>query len=138
MSWPFPMMPKAFVAAILPALVALNVAAAAEPQTLELGGQAGFLGEWELSASVTEQSAGGRKEFSGPITMKHVGICSTDGPEERTGRIKLQMTGSPERIKATLVFDGRECTYNGALSATHVGRMECPATEGTPISLWQK
>jgi hypothetical protein len=137
MPWTFPIMPKAAAAAILAAVAAIGVAADAEPQTLQLSGQSGFLGEWELSATVTEQTAGGRKEFSGPLTMTHTGVCAVDGPEEKTGRINLRMLAS-SRVKATLVFDGRECTYQGALSAAHVGAMECPGGEGPPISLWLK
>jgi hypothetical protein len=137
MPWTFPMMPQAVAATILAAFAAIGVAAAAEPQTLQLGGQSGFLGEWELSATVTERPAVGRKEFSGPLTMKHTGVCAVDGPEEKTGQIKLRMLAS-SRIKATLVFDGRECTYQGALSAAHVGAMQCPGGEGPPISLWLK
>src|SRR2546421_1506858 len=51
---------------------------------------AGVLGEWELTASVS--SASNRtKEFSGPLTMRHTGICTQDGPEEKTGEIRLQV-----------------------------------------------
>jgi hypothetical protein len=134
MARPFPMTASAVVFAALTAIAA----AAAEPQSLELGGQAGYLGEWELSATVTAQPPAARREYAGSFTMKHVGVCAVDGPEERTGQIRLRML-TASRAKATLVFDGRECTYQGALSATQLGTMECrdnPDRQGTPISLW--
>jgi|HubBroStandDraft_6_1064221.scaffolds.fasta_scaffold2389401_1 hypothetical protein len=58
---------------------------------MELLGQAGVLGEWELTGNLTERGSGPSKEFSGPLKMKHVGICTQDGPEERAGEISLQV-----------------------------------------------
>jgi hypothetical protein len=136
MSRPFPLLPIA-VAGVVAELV---MDGAAEAQTLQLGGQFGYLGEWELSAEVTAQPPAARREYAGSLTMKHVGLCAIDGPEEKTGRIKLRMLAS-SRVKATLLFDGRECTYQGALSPAHIGAMECadaPDRQGTPISLWVK
>jgi hypothetical protein len=57
---------------------------------MEFLGQAGVLGEWELTGNLTEGGSG-PKEFSGPLKMKHVGICTQDGPEERAGEISLQV-----------------------------------------------
>ena len=74
---------RAVVVAAL-ALVAEFTSAAA----LELIGQAGVLGEWELTADLT--ATGGKQEFAGPIVLKHTGICSADGPETRTGEMRLQ------------------------------------------------
>ncbi|HXW26665.1 MAG TPA: hypothetical protein VEK73_18115 [Xanthobacteraceae bacterium] len=131
---------KGFIAAICPLLAAGTIAAAAEPQTLQLRGQAGFLSEWELAADVSAQSPGGRAEFSGALAIKHVGICSSHGPEEETGRITLRMLAA-SRVRATFTFDGRACIYQGALSASHVGAMECAgngASGAIPISLWLK
>jgi len=49
---------------------------------MELLGQAGELGEWELTGNLTE--SGQSMEFSGPLKMKHVGICTrTDQSNER-------------------------------------------------------
>ncbi len=124
------------VLASLGLLLAWAGAGAADPQTLQLGGQAGVLGEWELTADVTEQGAGASRELAGRVTMKHVGICAQDGPEERTGELRLQIVRPASRIKATFLFDGRECNYSGTLSAGHVGTMECRDGQKLPISLW--
>ena len=68
---------------------------------MEFLGQAGVLGEWELTGNLTEGGSGPRKEFSGPLKMKHVGICTQDGPEERAGEIRLQLAdGSESRVTA--------------------------------------
>jgi len=50
----------------------------AEP--LEIHGTTGYAGEYELSGSVSEQDSNGKKEFSGPLTVKHVGLCTYEGP----------------------------------------------------------
>jgi hypothetical protein len=111
----------------------LPVFAAAQP--FELTGQAGVLGEWELTAVVA--STGGRQEFAGPITLKHTGICTTDEPETRTGEIKLRMA-SASHIKATLTIDGNPCTYSATKSDAYVGTMSCRDRRDVPLRLWVK
>jgi hypothetical protein len=50
---------------------------------MQVYGKTGYLGEYELSSIVSEQVANGRKEYSGPLAVKHVGLCR-DGPQEAT------------------------------------------------------
>lgn len=109
-----------------------------QAQSLQVAGKAGFLQEWELAATVTADGSGRSKAYSGPLTLKHVGLCSTAGAEEKSGEIRLQMVASPRRIKATLVVDGLACAYNGSLSETETGLMDCPGGQGIPLSLWLK
>src|SRR5207248_2919644 len=49
----------------------------AHAQSLEVIGYSGHLGEWELTATVA-QTAPDRKGYSGPLMMKHVGVCTQD------------------------------------------------------------
>jgi hypothetical protein len=65
------------------------LATPAGAQSLQVFGYAGVLGEWELTASVTGNDDS--KDYSGPLTMTHVGICTADGPEEKKGNIRLQV-----------------------------------------------
>jgi hypothetical protein len=113
------------------------LAVPAQAQSLQLIGYSGFLGEWELTATVTE-NASGRQEYAGPVTLKHVGICTQEGPEERTGEILLQRSASLTRLSATLSVDGVECTYSGQLSDSYTGTMSCPDREAVPLRLWVK
>ena len=39
---------------------------------MQVFGKTGYLGEYELSSIVSEQVANGRKEYSGPLAVKHV------------------------------------------------------------------
>ena len=106
---------------------------------LELLGQAGVLGEWELTGNLTEGGSGPLKEFSGPLKMKHVGICTQDGPEERVGEIRLQLAGrSVSRVKAKLVLDGVPCTYSARKTHAYEGTMSCAGRAPVPLLVWLK
>ena len=61
----------------------------ARAQSMQVYGKTGYLGEYELSGTVSEQTANVRKEYSGPLVAKHVGLCTHDGPQETTGQIRL-------------------------------------------------
>jgi hypothetical protein len=117
------------------ALLSVGLVAASSAHAIELTGQAGVLGEWELSANVS--ATGGKHEFAGPVTLKHTGICTTDEPETRNGEIRLQMA-SASRIKATLTIDGNPCTYSATKSDAYVGMMSCRDRRDVPLRLWVK
>lgn len=120
-------------------LVALGaLATTARAQSLQVSGHAGVLGEWELNATVTPTVSQRAKEFSGPLTMKHVGLCTQDGPEEKTGEMRIQISGLSNRMKATLLVDGVECTYSGRFTNSYTGMMNCPDRRAVPLTLWVK
>jgi hypothetical protein len=122
--------------AVLLALILPATPAAADP--LQLVGYSGYLGEWELTAALTEDGSTTAKEYSGPLSMKHVGLCKQDGPEEKSGKIRVLMMPSESRIKATLWVDGVECGYQGVLSDFYTGTMDCSGQERVPLKLWIK
>ncbi len=117
---------------------ALAAPAQAQAQSLQVTGHAGILGEWELAATVTERAAARTKEFAGPLTLKHVGMCTQDGPEEKAGEMRLQLSHASSRMTATLRFDGVECSYSGRLSDSYDGTMNCPDRRPVPLKLWVK
>jgi len=119
-------------------LGAIGGPAQAEP--LQVSGVTGYLAEWELSGSLTETAAGRSKEFAGAVTAKHVGLCSVNGPEEKPAQINLQITklGAISQIKATMVMDGKQCTFGGKLSDTYTGLMDCADAKGVPLTLTVK
>lgn len=122
-----------FLSVVLGAL-----ATSAQAQSLQVIGYSGYLGEWELTAAVTEKVSSQTKEYSGPLTMKHVGLCTQDGPEEKTGEIRFQISALSARLNATLSVAGVECTYSGRLSNSYDGTMNCPDREAVPLKLWVK
>jgi hypothetical protein len=105
-------------------------------QSLQVIGYSGYLGEWESTATVTEQTSGQTKDYFGPLIMKHVGLCTQDGPEEKTGEMHFQISAS--RLIATLSVAGVECTYSGRLSDSYTGTMDCPDRQAVPLRLWVK
>ena len=112
------------------------VAAPAGAQSRQVFGYAGVLGEWELSATVTERTSWWSKEFSGPLTLKHLGMCTVDGPEEKTGELRILLSNWSSRLTATLLIAGMECTYSGGLSDSYTGTMACPGKPLVPLRLW--
>ena len=114
----------------------LAVPARAEP--LQIRGMTGYAGEYELSGSVSEQNLNGKKEFSGPLTVRHVGLCTRDGPKETIGQIRFELTKSSSGITATLDFDGSKCAYKGLLSESYHGFMDCGREGSVPVRLWTK
>jgi hypothetical protein len=78
------------------------------------------------------------REFSGPLTMTHVGICTQDGPERKTGEIRFQVLDAPPRVQATLLVAGDTCTYSGKLSDFYSGILSCRGRPGVPLRLWLK
>jgi hypothetical protein len=125
-------------AGFLPIMLGIIATSAGAAQRLQVIGYAGYLGEWELTATVIETMSGSTPEYSGPLTMKHVGICTQDGPEEKAGALRFQMTASSSRLNATLSVAGVECTYSGQLSDSYAGTMNCPGRQGVPLKLWVK
>jgi hypothetical protein len=113
-------------------MLALATPAAAEPH--QVIGYAGLLGEWELTATVTEISSGSSGGFSGPLKMTHVGICTQDGPEEKIGEIAFHLSSSG--LRATLTLAGVECTYEARRSDAYKGQMTCPGRPSLPLTLW--
>jgi hypothetical protein len=110
------------------------LASSAQAQQVQVVGYAGVLGEWELTATVTETGSQRAREFSGPLLMTHVGLCTQDEPERQTGEIRFQISSS--RLDATLSFAGSECTYSAALSEAYKGSMTCPGRPAVPLTLF--
>jgi hypothetical protein len=113
-----------------------SVPAQAEP--LRIYGATGYVGEYELSGSVAEYDLNGKKELSGPLTVRHVGLCLHDGPKETVGEIRLELAKTSSRVAATLDFEGSKCTYKGILSESYQGFMDCGREGSLPLRLWTK
>ena len=119
-------------------IVLSALATPAGAQSLQVIGYSGYLGEWELTATVTERISSRTKEYSGPLTMRHIGLCTQDGPEEKTGEMRFQISASSSQLNATFSVAGVECTYSGRLSDSYTGTMDCPDRQAVPLKLWLK
>ncbi len=108
------------------------------PQSVQINGYAGYLGEWELTATLSRNAPGTVHDLSGPMRMKHVGMCSKDGPEEKTGEMQLRLSRLSSNVDVRLMFDGIECTHRGNMSDAYIGTMVCPDRRAVPLTLWIK
>ncbi len=106
------------------------------PRSLQITGYAGHLGEWELTATLSKGALTRMRELSGPLSMKHIGLCSQDGPEEKAGEMRLRLSLLSSEIEASLRIEGIECTYSGVMSDLHTGAMVCPDRPAVPLTLW--
>ena len=111
------------------------LATPADAQSLQVVGYAGVLGEWELTATVTATDSRRTGEFSGPLTMRHTGLCTQDGPEEKTGDLRLHVSAASSHVTATLRVSGIACSYSGKLSGSYSGMMVCPDRPAVPLML---
>lgn len=119
-------------------LVAVGMTSgSAQSRSLQVIGTAGYLSEWELNGSVAEQGPPGSNEFSGTLVWKHVGLCSVNGPEEKPGEIRFQISksSSSSRIQAAISLNGAQCSYNGEFSGSSSGHMDCTDAKGVPLSI---
>jgi hypothetical protein len=119
-------------------VLAATLAPDAHARSLQVTGQAGVLGEWELTAKVAESNAAGKKEFSGPLTLRHVGLCTQDGPQEKTGELRFELSRASSHIRATLLVDGVACSYSARKSDAFNGVMKCPDRSDVPLLIWLK
>jgi hypothetical protein len=119
------------VAAIAIAAGLGAVATSRIPQSMQIVGYAGHLGEWELTAAVSRSDPRAAFDLAGVMKMNHVGFCSSDGPEVKTAALS-------SGVEVKLQLDGVECTHSGDLSDTYIGTLVCPGRKAVPLSLWVK
>jgi hypothetical protein len=121
--------------AVLMAVWTMTSATPSGAQTRAVNGQFGILGEWELTATVTKQTDGGGRRWNGPLSLKHIGLCSVDGPEEKAGELQLDVSDPPGEATATLLIDGTACAFAGRLTDEYHGVMKCPDRRDEPMML---
>ena len=124
---------KTLVAAVALLNAALGTPGLAQPR--HIAAKFGFLGEYELSAAVSPEKSGTEHMLTGPMTIRHVGLCTHNGPDESLGEIAVYLAGAKSQISATFPFDGQQCTYRGTVSRENVGDLVC-STSTIPFSIW--
>jgi hypothetical protein len=68
--------------------------------------------------------------------MRHVGLCSADGPEVKSGNISLTIRPLGSYATGTLSVDGRECSYSGRLLKDATGTVRCSGSGDVTVRLW--
>lgn len=110
--------------------------AAARAAEVAVTGNLGFMGEWQVVGKTRGTAAGRPKEFTGTLTLTHIGLCTVNGPVEKSGEIRFRRTGLVwSGIEATLVFDGKQCAFAARGTKTYEGTLQCPGGGGIPLRL---
>jgi hypothetical protein len=110
------------------------VAATAAAEPYAASGQVGYLQEWELKANLAKTVSGGRIEYSGPVTLRHVGLCSANGVEEKSGNMQLTMSRAAAAAEGTLALEGDSCRIVANQAPSYSGLLTCRNGQGVPIS----
>jgi hypothetical protein len=120
--------------AVFVAMMTWMIAAAAGAEPYAASGQVGYLQEWELRASLAKTVSDGRIEYSGPMTLRHVGLCSVNGVEEKSGNIRLTMSRAPGAAEGTLAMEGDSCRIVATQAPSYSGLLTCRNGQGVPIT----
>ena len=107
-----------------------------EAPARELAGRFGYLGEWDVSATLVEETPAraGAPAFSGPVLMKHNAVCGPGETPEKTGHIRISLRG--QRYSAEMTLAGASCAFTGTLSESAHSFVTCGSDRQIPLRLW--
>jgi hypothetical protein len=104
----------------------------------ELAGRFGYLGEWDVVATLSEEKTGraSAAELSGTLRMKHNAVCGPGETPEKSGHIRMSVRGN--RYSAQMTLAGASCAFAGTLSETAHIFVKCGGEGQIPLRLWFK
>jgi hypothetical protein len=120
--------------ALLSAVFVCAAAATAFGQSYSIEGTAGYLQEWEIKASLTKTVTSAGVSFDGPVKLRHVGLCSVNGVEEKSGVVQLKVSRRNTAVEGTLAMQDDSCRIVAAASQSYTGLLNCRDAQGVPIS----
>ncbi|WP_439394601.1 hypothetical protein ACRQ5Q_35745 [Bradyrhizobium sp. PMVTL-01] len=127
-------MPRAgMMRTIVAALLVLTaVTPTAWAQSYPASGKIGYLQEWEITGSLAKAAMRPAVEYSGTLTLRHIGLCSINGVEQKQARMQLKV--SSLRLEGTLIMDDDECRIV-ASGSSGSGLLTCRSGQDIPINL---
>ncbi|MCP3407388.1 hypothetical protein [Bradyrhizobium sp. CCGB01] len=121
------------IRAIVVAIFVLFAAApAARAQSYSASGQIGYLHEWEITGNLAKTVTRLGAEYSGTVTLRHVGLCSVNGVEQKQARMQLKVSSG--RLEGMLIKDEDQCRIV-ASGSSGSGLLICGSAQGVPINL---
>lgn len=107
-------------------------------QARELAGRFGYLGEWDVVATLSEEKTGGAlaAELAGSLRMKHNAVCGPGETPEKSGHIRMSVRGN--RYSAQMTLGGASCAFSGTLSESAHSFVRCGGEGQVPLRLWFK
>jgi hypothetical protein len=127
------MIARAFLSTILVCAGTATLAQTCSAQTYSANGQVGYLGEWEMKASLVKTVNNSGADYDGPVTLRHVGLCSVNGVEEKSGVVQLRVSRRSSAIEGTLAMQDDTCRIVASASSPYSGLMNCRDGQGVPI-----
>ncbi|MFA6967311.1 hypothetical protein [Bosea sp. (in: a-proteobacteria)] len=104
----------------------------------DLVGRFGYLGEWDVTARLTEEKAApsSAPAFAGSLSMKHNAVCGPGETPEKSGHIRMSVRGT--RYTAQMTLAGTSCDFSGTLSESAHVFVTCGGEGGIPLRIWFK
>ena len=109
-------------------------AGSAMAQSYSVNGQVGYLQEWEMKANLAKTITSSGVSYDGPVTLRHVGLCSVNGLEEKSGVVRLTVSRRTSAVEGTLAMKDDTCRIVASASNSHSGLLNCRDGQGVPIS----
>ncbi len=120
--------------ALLSVVFVCLCAATAFAQSYSIEGHAGYLQEWEIKASLTKTVTSAGVNYDGPVTLRHVGLCSVNGVEEKSGVVQLKVSRRNIAVEGTLAMQDDSCRIVASATQAYAGLLNCRDGQGVPIS----
>jgi hypothetical protein len=108
-------------------------AGSAMAQSYSVNGQVGYLQEWEMKANLAKTITSSGVSYDGPVTLRHVGLCSVNGPEEKSGVVRLMVSRRTSAVEGTLALKDDTCRIVASASKSHSGLLNCRDGQGVPM-----
>ena len=108
------------------------VAPGAWAQSYSASGQIGYLHEWEITGNLAKTVTRPGVDYSGMVTLRHVGLCSVNGAEQKQARMQLKLSSG--RLEGTLAMDDDQC-HIVASGSSGSGLLTCRSGQDIPINL---
>jgi hypothetical protein len=107
---------------------------AALAQSYAANGRIGYLGEWEMTGSLTRTANGASSDYTGPVTLRHVGLCSVNGAEEKSGVVQIRSQPKASAVEGTLALQDDNCHLVASRARAYSGVLNCRDGQGVPIT----
>jgi hypothetical protein len=129
-----PRLTNVVVRALISAIWIGAGAGSAMAQSYSVNGQVGYLQEWEMKANLAKTITSSGVSYDGPVTLRHVGLCSVNGLEEKSGVVRLTVSRRTSAVEGTLAMKDDTCRIVASASKSHSGLLNCRDGQGVPIS----
>jgi hypothetical protein len=115
---------------IVAVILMFAAAPAALAQSYSFSGQIGYLHEWEMTGNLAKTVTRLGADYSGAMTLRHVGLCSVNGVEEKAGVVQLKVSAA--RLEGTLTMADDNCRIVASASSSYQGLLSCRNGQGVP------